>query len=117
MPEVPTLSWEDALLRLALAAVLGGLIGIERELKEHDAGLRTHMLARERNCTATAMLRPSPVSWNSTLFGVDLDEGATVPVLGALEELGATVAQAHDATDRIGGLVRRPPARMDPVIR
>jgi putative Mg2+ transporter-C (MgtC) family protein len=42
--ELPTLDWEEALLRLALAAVLGGLIGVERELREREAGLRTHML-------------------------------------------------------------------------
>ena len=32
------------LLRLALAALLGGLIGFERELREREAGLRTHLL-------------------------------------------------------------------------
>jgi putative Mg2+ transporter-C (MgtC) family protein len=32
------------LLRLTLAAVLGGLIGFERELREREAGLRTHLL-------------------------------------------------------------------------
>jgi putative Mg2+ transporter-C (MgtC) family protein len=42
--ELPTLDWSEALLRLALAAVLGGLIGIERELREREAGLRTHLL-------------------------------------------------------------------------
>jgi putative Mg2+ transporter-C (MgtC) family protein len=42
--ELPTLNWDEALLRLALAAVLGGLIGIEREIREREAGLRTHML-------------------------------------------------------------------------
>jgi putative Mg2+ transporter-C (MgtC) family protein len=40
----PTLNWDEALLRLALAAILGGLIGIERELREREAGLRTHLL-------------------------------------------------------------------------
>ena len=35
--------WE-ALLRLLLAAALAGLVGIERELREQEAGLRTHML-------------------------------------------------------------------------
>lgn len=30
--------------RLALACLLGGLLGIERDLKGHEAGLRTHML-------------------------------------------------------------------------
>ena len=41
---LPTLNWDESLLRLALAAVLGGLIGIERELREREAGLRTHLL-------------------------------------------------------------------------
>jgi putative Mg2+ transporter-C (MgtC) family protein len=38
------LNWDEALLRLALAGVLGGLIGLERELREREAGLRTHLL-------------------------------------------------------------------------
>lgn len=32
------------LLRIAAAMVFGGLIGIEREMGKHAAGLRTHML-------------------------------------------------------------------------
>ena len=44
MHELPTLDWEESLLRLALAAALGGLIGVERELREREAGLRTHLL-------------------------------------------------------------------------
>ena len=41
---VPTLGWDDNLFRLALAAALGGVIGFERELRDREAGLRTHML-------------------------------------------------------------------------
>jgi putative Mg2+ transporter-C (MgtC) family protein len=41
---LPTLNWDESLLRLALAAALGGLIGMERELREREAGLRTHLL-------------------------------------------------------------------------
>lgn len=41
MPEV---EWWDVLLRLAVAAGLTGAIGLERELRERAAGLRTHML-------------------------------------------------------------------------
>ncbi len=41
---LPTLSWNDEVLRLGLAALLGGIIGIEREFREREAGLRTHML-------------------------------------------------------------------------
>jgi putative Mg2+ transporter-C (MgtC) family protein len=39
-----SLDWYDALLRLALAGALGGLIGLERELRDREAGLRTHLL-------------------------------------------------------------------------
>jgi putative Mg2+ transporter-C (MgtC) family protein len=41
---VPSLHWADALLRLAVAAGLGGAVGLERELREREAGFRTHML-------------------------------------------------------------------------
>src|SRR5919202_3895741 len=41
---VPTLDWPEVLLRLALAAALGAAIGLERELREREAGLRTHLL-------------------------------------------------------------------------
>jgi putative Mg2+ transporter-C (MgtC) family protein len=41
---LPSLSWDELLLRLALAAVLGGAIGFERELRDREAGLRTHTL-------------------------------------------------------------------------
>jgi putative Mg2+ transporter-C (MgtC) family protein len=41
---LPELSWLDLLVRLAVAGILGGAIGAERELREHDAGLRTHTL-------------------------------------------------------------------------
>jgi putative Mg2+ transporter-C (MgtC) family protein len=39
-----TISWGAVLLRLAVAAGLGAAIGLERELREREAGLRTHML-------------------------------------------------------------------------
>lgn len=35
--------WEVA-LRLGLAAVMGAIIGLDREIKQRPAGLRTHML-------------------------------------------------------------------------
>jgi putative Mg2+ transporter-C (MgtC) family protein len=41
---LPALNWDESLLRLSLAAVLGGMIGAERELRERKAGLRTHLL-------------------------------------------------------------------------
>ena len=41
---LPSLDWEELLLRLALAGALGGAIGLERELREREAGFRTHLL-------------------------------------------------------------------------
>ena len=39
-----TIGWPEVLLRLFVAAVLGGAIGVERELRERQAGLRTHLV-------------------------------------------------------------------------
>src|SRR6059058_6235887 len=39
-----SLAWPHVLLRLVVAGALGGAIGFERELREREAGLRTHML-------------------------------------------------------------------------
>jgi len=41
---VPALGGWDALLRLALAAALGAAVGVERELRDREAGMRTHLL-------------------------------------------------------------------------
>jgi putative Mg2+ transporter-C (MgtC) family protein len=41
---VPDLSSAEVILRVALAAALGGAIGAEREIHEREAGLRTHLL-------------------------------------------------------------------------
>ena len=50
MPDL-SLGWGDSLLRLVVAAALGAVIGIERELDEKAAGLRTHMLV----CSGSAL--------------------------------------------------------------
>jgi putative Mg2+ transporter-C (MgtC) family protein len=41
---VPELHWVEVLVRVVLAGVLGGAVGAEREIREREAGLRTHML-------------------------------------------------------------------------
>lgn len=43
----------DVLVRLAIAAGFGMIIGIERELREQAAGLRTHMLVAIGSCLFT----------------------------------------------------------------
>jgi putative Mg2+ transporter-C (MgtC) family protein len=42
--DIPSVGWDGSLLRLSVAAGLGAAIGLERELDEKAAGLRTHML-------------------------------------------------------------------------
>jgi putative Mg2+ transporter-C (MgtC) family protein len=48
---VPVLNWDEELLRLAVAAGLGGAVGLERELREREAGLRTHLVV----CVGSAL--------------------------------------------------------------
>jgi len=40
-------------IRLGLACLLGGLIGLEREFGRHDAGIRTHILVAVGSCVFT----------------------------------------------------------------
>jgi putative Mg2+ transporter-C (MgtC) family protein len=47
------LDWQmlgSDVVRLVIAAVLGGVIGLERELRGHWAGLRTHMMVAAGAC-------------------------------------------------------------------
>jgi putative Mg2+ transporter-C (MgtC) family protein len=41
---VPDLTFQEEMLRILLAAGLGAAVGVERELREREAGVRTHML-------------------------------------------------------------------------
>jgi putative Mg2+ transporter-C (MgtC) family protein len=44
LSEVPALGGWQALLRLSIAAGLGAAVGFERELRDREAGIRTHLL-------------------------------------------------------------------------
>jgi putative Mg2+ transporter-C (MgtC) family protein len=48
---IPSLTWPHVLLRLVVAGGLGGAIGLERELRERQAGLRTHLVV----CVGSAL--------------------------------------------------------------
>lgn len=41
---LPQHNYVDVLLRLTFAVIIGGIIGVERSGRNHDAGLRTHIL-------------------------------------------------------------------------
>ena len=62
---MPDLSTTEALLRLLLAAGLGGAIGLERELRDHEAGLRTHLLVSLGACVFTLV---SAYAWTDWTF-------------------------------------------------
>ena len=71
MPELET--W-DALLRLVVAAGLGGAIGLERELRDHEAGFRTHLLVALGACVFTLVSAYAWTDWTfSTREGIVFD--------------------------------------------
>jgi putative Mg2+ transporter-C (MgtC) family protein len=62
---LPDLSTAEALLRLLVAAGLGGAIGLERELRDHEAGFRTHLLVSLGACAFTLV---SAYAWTDWTF-------------------------------------------------
>jgi putative Mg2+ transporter-C (MgtC) family protein len=52
---MPSLSDADLIQRLLLAALLGGVIGLEREWRNKDAGLRTNILIAIGSAVFTLM--------------------------------------------------------------
>lgn len=71
---MPDLSTTEALLRLLLAAGLGGAIGLERELRDHEAGFRTHLLVSLGSCAFTLVSAYGWTDWTfSTPQGVVFD--------------------------------------------
>jgi putative Mg2+ transporter-C (MgtC) family protein len=71
---IPSLNWAEALLRLALAAVFGGAIGVERELRDREAGFRTHLLVSLGAAVFTLVSAYAWGDWNfSRASGVSYD--------------------------------------------
>jgi putative Mg2+ transporter-C (MgtC) family protein len=62
---LPDLSWLEVILRVVLAAVLGGAIGLERELRDREAGLRTHLLV---SVGAALFTMVSAYAWTDWAF-------------------------------------------------
>ncbi len=53
LAEVPSLDEVHVVLRLAVAAGLGAAVGFERELRDREAGMRTHLLVALGSCLFT----------------------------------------------------------------
>jgi putative Mg2+ transporter-C (MgtC) family protein len=62
---LPELTFVDLVWRLGLAALLGGAIGFERELRERGAGLRTHLLVSVGSALFTIV---SAYAWSDWSF-------------------------------------------------
>lgn len=76
----------EVLLRLTVAAVLGLLLGLDRELRGHAAGLRTHGLI----CFTAAAMTVSMIALFRQLGGQSMDPlrifeatGAFIGIIGA----------------------------------
>jgi putative Mg2+ transporter-C (MgtC) family protein len=65
---LPELSWIEVILRVVLAAVLGGAIGLERELRDREAGLRTHLLV---SVGAALFTMVSAYAWTDWRFSTE----------------------------------------------
>ena len=71
---MPELSLAELALRIVLAAALGAAIGLERELREREAGLRTHLLVVAGSGALHARLRLRLSDWSfSTRDGIVFD--------------------------------------------
>ncbi len=61
----------ELVLRLVLAALIGGLIGLEREIVHRPAGIRTHMLVSLGACLLTVItLATAPAEIARTMAGI-----------------------------------------------
>jgi putative Mg2+ transporter-C (MgtC) family protein len=71
----------DVVIRILVAAVLGGIIGIEREIREHTAGFRTHILV---SVGAAAFTLASSYGLNGTGFDPNRISAQIVTGIGFL---------------------------------
>jgi putative Mg2+ transporter-C (MgtC) family protein len=65
---LPELSGLEVTFRVVLAAALGGAIGLERELREREAGLRTHLLV---SVGAALFTMVSAYAWTDWRFSTE----------------------------------------------
>ncbi|MFP4126199.1 MAG: MgtC/SapB family protein [Alphaproteobacteria bacterium] len=104
MEPLSELRWlvdRDLVVRLVAGALLGGCIGLERELRAHPAGLRTHMLV----ALASTLFTIVAIDLARRLEGVS--EATRVDPLRAIEAVTAGVAFiAAGAIIRSGDKVR-----------
>jgi putative Mg2+ transporter-C (MgtC) family protein len=83
-------STTDVVVRLALAALLGGVLGLEREWRKKPAGLRTHMLVALGSATFVVATLRVYASITTGGGGTGMDPTRVIEALvGGLGFLGA----------------------------
>jgi putative Mg2+ transporter-C (MgtC) family protein len=95
------MDWFQILIRLAAATFLGGVLGLDRELKSKPAGLRTHALVALGSALATLVTI-------QFLDGPNIDRGAiTRTIQGIIAGVGflggGAILRARDR-DEVTGL-------------
>jgi putative Mg2+ transporter-C (MgtC) family protein len=93
----------EALFRVALAALLGGLVGLEREAQDKSAGLRTHTLVAlgAAMFTVIAVRIVDLPALSDTEANVRLDPTRMLEgIIGGIGFLGAAVVFRRDAQAR-----------------
>jgi putative Mg2+ transporter-C (MgtC) family protein len=68
MPTIDLALQADLAVRMLIAAVLGAAIGLEREIHEHPAGMRTHLLV----CLGSAIFTELSIYGFTTVDGVSV---------------------------------------------
>ncbi len=81
-------SWTEMILRLGLAAALGLLLGLDREMRGHDAGLRTHALVS----LSSAMIMVSSLMLYVQLRGEDVAPDPLRAIQGLSQAIGFIAA-------------------------
>lgn len=87
---MPAVQLEQMALRLALAVVFGGVVGLERQRKARGAGLRTHILVCLGATLAVTVADVLAQEWRAANAPIWLDKGRVAAgVLTGIGFLGA----------------------------
>lgn len=81
-------SWSEIALRLGVATVIGLLLGLDRELRGHDAGLRTNALV----ALSSAMVTLSSLLLFDTLKHLDSQPDPLRVIQGVAQAIGFIAA-------------------------
>ncbi|HWH21797.1 MAG TPA: MgtC/SapB family protein [Allosphingosinicella sp.] len=81
-------TWTELLLRLGLASVLGLLLGFDREMRGHDAGIRTHALV----ALSSAMIMVSSLIIYQELSGNENPPDPLRSIQGLAQAIGFIAA-------------------------